>query len=246
MHSEVPKVLHPVAGHPLLEWVLRAAKAAGCDETLVVVGHGADQVRESISHQGVTWIMQEEQLGTGHALAQTASYIKTAATVLVLSGDAPLVSTETLAGLAETAESGWGAVAAAEVDEPGSLGRVLADANGSLKRIVEAADADDETLRVKLVNAGMYAFTAPDIFDYLSQLKADNAKSELYLTDALGDAVADGRVVSILNLSDPAESLGVNTRVDLARVNRELRRRKNNQLMTAGVTILDPEATYIL
>jgi bifunctional UDP-N-acetylglucosamine pyrophosphorylase/glucosamine-1-phosphate N-acetyltransferase len=245
MRSALPKVLHPVGGRPMVEWVIDAARGAGCDRILVVIGHGGEQIRQEISSDDVSFVIQDQQLGTGHALAQSEEQVAGEATLLVLSGDVPLVSAATLEALANQSEQAWAAMAVAEIDHPGSLGRVLATPAGTLERIVEAADADAATLDVRLVNAGMYAFPAPEIYDYLRRLEPDNAKKELYLTDALGLAAADGREVALFDLDDPAESFGVNNRADLARVQRELQSRKAQQLMIDGVTILDPNTTYI-
>jgi bifunctional UDP-N-acetylglucosamine pyrophosphorylase/glucosamine-1-phosphate N-acetyltransferase len=231
MVSALPKVLHPAAGRPLLGWVLRAARAAGCTRILVVVGHGAEAVRAAFSgaegeeNADLTWVLQAEQRGTGHALAQAeAALAGTRATVLVLSGDVPLVTPETLGELARLAEEPgtWGAMAVAELAEPGSLGRVVAGPESHLRKIVEAKDATAEERAIRLVNAGLYALPAPAIFDYLRRLTPQNAQGELYLTDALTMAADDGRAVRLLPLANPEEALGVNNRVELAEVHRRL------------------------
>ncbi len=218
MRSELPKVLHRVAGRPMLHWVLDTARSAGCAEVVVVVGHGAGEVRSAVLDDEVRFVLQREQLGTGHALAQAADRIAGVATVLVLSGDVPLVRPRTLRRLSEAAESAWGAVAVAELAEPGSLGRVIATADGRhLERIVEVADAAPGELAIRRVNAGIYALPAPEIFEILARLTPDNAKGEFYLTDALGVAAASGRRVALVPL-DPVEALGANDRRDLARI----------------------------
>ncbi len=245
MKSDLPKVLHPVGGRPMVAWVIEAARSAGCDRIVVVVGHGAEQIRGAIASDDVSFVVQQEQLGTGHALAQTEANVEADATILVLSGDVPLVSADTLTALADRAERSWAAMAVAEVDDPGSLGRVLAASQGRLDRIIEAADADQSTLEIGLINAGIYAFPAPEIYEYLRRLESDNVKGEFYLTDALGFAAAEGKEVALFDLADPAESFGVNNRSDLARAHRELQRRKIHRLMLDGVTVLDPSSTYI-
>jgi bifunctional UDP-N-acetylglucosamine pyrophosphorylase/glucosamine-1-phosphate N-acetyltransferase len=176
MKSALPKVLHRAAGRPLLQWVVDAARAAGCARILVVVGHGAERVREEIEGDGLGWVLQEEQKGTGHALAQAEKEVNGEATVLVLSGDVPLVHPETLDRLAAAAEEGWGAMAVAELPDPGSLGRVIVDQAGVFQAIVELKDATPEQRAVRLINAGIYALPAPAIFDYLRNLKTDNAQ----------------------------------------------------------------------
>jgi bifunctional UDP-N-acetylglucosamine pyrophosphorylase/glucosamine-1-phosphate N-acetyltransferase len=246
LKSRRPKVLHEVAGRPLLEWVLDAARAAGCGRLLVVVGYGAGEVRERIRGDDVTWVEQREQLGTGHALAQTESALAGEAVVLVLSGDVPLVTPATLerllAAAAET--SVWGAMAVAELEEPGRLGRVIARGD-RLAKIVEAADATPDELALSRVNAGIYALPAPRIFADLRRLDTDNAKGEYYLTDALRLAAEEGREIALVTLDDPAEALGVNSRGDLAEVHLAMIARRLRELMAAGVTILDPARTVI-
>ncbi len=247
MRSARPKVLHRAAGRTLLEWVLAAARSAGCRRRLVIVGHGGQQVRaetERSDDGDVVWVVQEEQLGTGHALAQVEPHLAGATTLVVLSGDVPLVSAPTLSRLLAAARSGWGAMAVAELEVPGSLGRVVAS-GGRFERIVEAADATPEELRGRLINAGIYALPAPGIFDHLRRLGTDNAKGEYYLTDAVTDAAARGRDVELVRLEDPAEAFGVNDRGDLARVHRRLLRRHGERLMAAGVTFLDPESAAV-
>ncbi|MEM6455999.1 MAG: bifunctional UDP-N-acetylglucosamine diphosphorylase/glucosamine-1-phosphate N-acetyltransferase GlmU [Acidobacteriota bacterium] len=254
LRSATPKVLHAAAGRPLLGWVLDAARGAGCAHLYVVVGHGADDVRAAVGDaDDVTFVVQAEQLGTGHALAQVAPHLRggNAAPTLafVLSGDVPGVTSATLGSLAEAAEAdgSWGAMAVATLDEPGRLGRVLrADADDdALARIVEYADADDATRAVRRINAGIYALPAPQIFDDLDRLDTNNAQGEFYLTDALGLAVADGRRIALHNLADPGEAFGVNTRADLARVHRRLLDRHVAALMDAGVTVLEPARTTV-
>ncbi len=251
LRSERPKVLHPVAGRPLLEWVLEAARDGGCEQLLVIVGHGAEEVRAAIeaspaAGDDIVWVRQEELLGTGHALAQVEPHLEGDATLLVLSGDVPMVSAATLDALAEAAESAWGAMAVAEHAEPGSLGRVIPSRDGRLARIVEAADASPEELAIRTVNAGIYALSAPSVFDYLRRLRPDNAKGELYLTDALSLAAEEeGDGVALHTLADAREALGVNTRQDLARAHRSLLDRHADRLMAEGVSILEPARTVI-
>jgi bifunctional UDP-N-acetylglucosamine pyrophosphorylase/glucosamine-1-phosphate N-acetyltransferase len=236
MASSLPKVLHEAAGRPLLAWVLQAARRAGCSRILVVVGHGAEEVKAAFSGEtDLTWVLQAEQRGTGHALAQVEPYLSagadTAATLLVLSGDVPLVTPETLERLAELAEMAktWGAMAVAEPADPGALGRVIA-ADGLLRRIVEARDASPEERNLRRINAGLYALPAPDIFSYLSRLTPQNAQGELYLTDALSAAAAEGRIIRLLALADPEEALGVNDRIELAEADRRLLARRRPEV----------------
>lgn len=245
MKSSLPKVLHRAAGRPLLGWVIAAARAAGCEKILVVVGHGAERVREEIAGDDLAWVLQEEQKGTGHALAQAESAVPGDAVLLVLSGDVPLVTPATLDRLATAAEGGWGALSVADLPEPGSLGRVIADREGAFRKIVEARDASPEELAVKTVNAGLYALPAPEIFDYLRKVVPNNAQKELYLTDAVTNAGQEGRPIRLVALPDPDEALGVNDRTELARVHRLLVERHLRELMLSGVTVLEPERTVV-
>jgi bifunctional N-acetylglucosamine-1-phosphate-uridyltransferase/glucosamine-1-phosphate-acetyltransferase GlmU-like protein len=229
MRSDRPKVLHEAAGRPLLAWVLGAARAAGCPRTLIIVGHQAERVRRAIPPaDDLGWVLQEPRLGTGHALAQVAGRVAEDELLLVLSGDAPLVTAAGLARVAEAAVAGgWGAMAVAGLagpEEAGSLGRVLRrpDAPELLERIVEASDATPEELAVTTVNAGLYALPAGDVLGYLARLAPDNAQGEIYLTDALVAAAADDRPVRLVELDDSSEALGVNTPEELERADRVL------------------------
>jgi len=246
MKSERAKVLHEAGGRPLLAWALDAARAAGCARILAVVGHAAGEVRAAFSDAvDVTWIEQREQLGTGHALLQAEPHLTGEALALVLSGDVPLVRAETLGRLAEEAERGWGAMAVATLAEPGALGRVIADARGDLARIVEARDATRDELAIRRVNAGIYALPAPAIFGFLHRLSPDNDQGELYLTDAVTAAACAGHRVALVELEDPDEALGVNDRLELARVHRLLVARKLRALALGGATFLDPDTTAL-
>jgi len=240
MGSPRPKVLHPAGGRPLLGWVASAAREAGCARIVAVIGHGGEEVRREMARDpaggGLEYEIQGEQRGTGHALAQARGAVPEEATLLVLSGDVPLVGAATLCALAARIEgaggagAAWGALAVAEPDDPGSLGRVIARprAGGGeeLERIVEAADAAPAELAVRRINAGLYALPAPEVFAYLDRLGDDNAQGELYLTDALGIAAAEGRSIALHPLADPDEALGVNTPEELAAVDRLLRAKR--------------------
>lgn len=246
MRSQQPKVLHEVAGRPMLAWVLDAARDAGCGQILVIVGHGQEDVRRAFADQhDLVWVVQEEQRGTGHALAQAAPLLPEATRVLVLSGDVPLVRARTLTALLEAAERDWGALAVAELDEPDRLGRVLVAPDGGLERIVEHADASENERAIRRINAGLYALRAPTVFEDLERIDTDNAQGELYLTDAVTGAVAAGRPMALVTLDDPAEAFGVNDRRDLARVHRALLDRSAARLMDEGVTVLEPARTAI-
>lgn len=248
MNSARAKVLHEAAGAPLLGWVLAAARSAGCTRLVVVVGHQGAEVRAAFAGAAdVVWVEQQEQRGTGHALLQAEGAVAPEDLLLVLSGDVPLVRPATLDRLADQAERGWGAMATATLDDPGELGRVVADPTREdlLARIVEHADASAAERAIRRVNAGLYALPARDTFGYLRALRPNNAKGELYLTDALGAAAGDGRPVRLVGLADPSEAWGVNDRRDLGLAHRRLLDRHAAALQEAGVTLLDPARATI-
>lgn len=246
MRSALPKVLHPVLGRSLLGHVLAAAQPLG-GRTLVVVGHGADQVREHTTAiaPAARTVLQERQLGTGHAV-RVALPDDAAGTVVVLNGDLPLVRPQTLTDLVERHERDGNAATllTAQVTDPGGLGRVIAGEKG-LERIVEERDATPEERRVREINAGAYAFNAALLRDALSRLSPDNDQGEEYLTDVLGLLVAAGAPVATHLVADPDEALGANDRAQLARLRAVLRDRVNEDWMRAGVTLLDPATTWI-
>ena len=248
MRSERPKVLHRVGGRALVAWVVAAAREAGCAPIHLVVGSGADEIRsvleeEELGGRDIVWVEQRQQKGSGHALLMVREVLRADATVLVLSGDAPLVRPATLRQLLDRARDGWGSAAVADLDDPGSLGRVV-QRNGRLERIVEAADAGERELAIRTVNAGHYALPAPAIFDWLEKLDTDNAQGEFYLTDAVS-AAAREHPVACVRVEDASEVLGVNSRAELAAVQRVLYGRSVDALLEAGVTILDPESVWV-
>ncbi len=249
MNSELPKVLHPLAGRPLVDHVIDLALGiARPHDVVVVVGHQADAVTKVVRERGVGEILQEPQLGTGDALRVALEGLQKRPTdrILVLSGDVPLLRPETLSRL--TGAIGHGRAAAllsAELDEPGAYGRVVRDADGMVREVVEARDADSDQLAIREVNAGVYAFDREPLNGALAGLGTDNVQSEYYLTDVAAALREEGMGVTAARLEDPEEMLGVNTMVDLARVGQALNRRVVNALMDAGVSVRDPETTWI-
>ncbi len=248
MRSERPKVLHRVGGRALVAWVVAAAREVGCAPIHLVVGSGAEEIRsvleeEELGGRDIVWVEQRQQKGTGHALLMAREALRADAVTLVLSGDAPLVRPATLRELLGRARDGWGSVAVADLDDPGSLGRVV-QRNGRLERIVEAADAGERELAIRTVNAGHYALPTPAIFEWLEKLDTDNAQGEFYLTDAVS-AAANENPVACVRVEDASEVLDVNSRADLAAVQGVLYRRSVDALLEAGVTILDPESVWV-
>nr|WP_240742013.1 bifunctional UDP-N-acetylglucosamine diphosphorylase/glucosamine-1-phosphate N-acetyltransferase GlmU [Micromonospora zingiberis] len=250
MKSALPKVLHPMLGRTLLGHVLSAAEPLAAERTMVVVGHGADQVRAHLAEvvPGAVAVHQAEQLGTGHAVRIALEAAPEATgTVVVLNGDVPLLRPETVAALvaAHEGERAAATVLAAEVPDPTGLGRIVRNAAGRLEQIVEQRDATPGQLEIKEINAGIYAFDAGRLRDVLGKLSTDNDQGEEYLTDVFGLLVSAGEPVAVHLAADHTETLGCNDRVELAALRRLLRDRVNERWMRAGVSLLDPETTWI-
>ena len=240
MRSALPKVLHPIGGRPLLRHVINTASQLSPDSIHVVFGHGGDQVREVLADADVSWIEQAEQLGTGHAVDQVMPLISDDNTVLVLYGDVPLITPETLQPMVEQAGSGKLSVLTAVLDDPCGYGRMVRDNEGRLTSIVEHKDASEEHLQIREINTGFLAAPAGMLRGWLSRLDNRNVQGEYYLTDVIAMAAADGVAVESVGAADEFEILGVNDRVQLATLERAYQRRLADQLMRAGVTLADP------
>jgi bifunctional UDP-N-acetylglucosamine pyrophosphorylase/glucosamine-1-phosphate N-acetyltransferase len=242
MHSDLPKVLQPLAGRPLLAHVLAAARALEPAAIHVVYGHGGDAVKAAFAGQpDLLWVLQSLQLGTGHAVLQALPSIPDDHQVLVALGDVPLVSTRTLQRLVNDSADGDLAFLTAVVDDPAGYGRVIRDERGEVERIVEDKDATDDERRVNEVNTGLMAFEAGSLRRFLAKLDNDNAQGEYYLTDVIARAVEAGTKVRGTIVLSPTEVLGINDRAQLAIAERMLQRRIAQDLMTRGVTFADPE-----
>lgn len=240
MRSALPKVLHPLAGKPLLARVVDTATQLAPRNTLIVYGHGGEAVREALGHLPVQWIEQAERLGTGHALIQAMPQVLDDATVLVLYGDVPLIHADTLRRLLSTAQGNTLALLTAHLANPYGYGRILRNSAGKVIRIVEEKDASEQERRINEVNTGFLAAPASLMRRWLSQLDNRNAQGEYYLTDVIAMAVADGVAVHTAAPSRDAEILGVNNRVQLADLERRFQGWQAEQLMMAGVTLRDP------
>jgi len=249
MRSDLPKVLHPLAGRPLVDHVIDLALGiARPHDVVVVVGHQADAVTSVVRERGVGEVLQEPQLGTGDALRVALEGLQNRPTdrILVLSGDVPLLRSETIRRLSGAVSDGTAAaLLSAELDEPGAYGRVVRDAEGMVREVVEARDADSNQLAIREVNAGVYAFDRGPLSEALAGLGTENAQKEYYLTDVAAALRGRGLLVAGVRLDDPEEMQGVNTRADLARAGRVLNRRVVNALMDAGVSVRDPQTTWI-
>jgi bifunctional UDP-N-acetylglucosamine pyrophosphorylase/glucosamine-1-phosphate N-acetyltransferase len=238
MKSSLPKVLHLLAGRPLLEHVIATALSLQPSAVHVVIGHGADEVRERLAAFPVNWVVQSVQLGTGHGVLQAVPALSPDSTVLVLYGDVPLVGSETLAALVASAATGP-ALLTARVADPAGYGRILRDSAGALVGVVEHKDATAEQLKINEINTGLLAAPARDLMEYLPRVGNNNKQGEYYLPDILSLAVAEGRTVASCQAGSEIEVLGVNDRVQLNQLEREYQRRQAEELMRAGVAVAD-------
>jgi bifunctional UDP-N-acetylglucosamine pyrophosphorylase/glucosamine-1-phosphate N-acetyltransferase len=240
MNSDLPKVLQPMAGRPLLQYVVDTVRALAPQNTFVVYGHGGAQVQAALSEERVDWVLQPEQLGTGHAVMQALPMIADQDMVLVLYGDVPLIRAATLRALLAAAEAAALAMVTAMLPDGAGYGRILRDADGRIAGVVEERDASEEQRRIREINTGLMAMRARDLRAWLLGLSNDNAQREYYLTDIVAAAGRSGGVVSAVRVDDQAEILGVNDRIELAAVEARYRQARATQLMQAGATLADP------
>lgn len=240
MRSQIPKVLHRLAGLPLLEHVIRVALELAPQAVHVVYGHGGEQVVNALTHMEVNWIEQRERLGTGHAVDQALPQVPDDATVLVLYGDVPLVNPETLRVTAALATSKSLGLITAILDDSTGYGRILRDEQGEVTGIVEEKDADEQQRGILEANMGIVATKAGCLREWLAGISNDNAQGEYYLTDVIGLAVRDGVAVHTVQPEAVEEVLGVNDRVQLAHLERHYQRQQAERLMRGGATVADP------
>jgi bifunctional UDP-N-acetylglucosamine pyrophosphorylase/glucosamine-1-phosphate N-acetyltransferase len=246
MHSSTPKMLHHLAGRPLIEYAIRAVTGIGTELPVVVVGFGADEVRKAVG-EAARFAVQEQQLGTGHAVMSAAPLLQgQTGLVLVTSADMPLFRPETLRRLVEVQQANPGALSMLTVsgEDSHGFGRVLRTPQGDVAAVIEEAQATPAQMALREYNVGAYCFRESWLWTALKRIPL-SPKGEYYLTDAVGLAVADGLPVKALVMDDPEEALGINTRVHLAEAEAVLRKRTNTAWMMAGVTLVDPAATYI-
>jgi bifunctional UDP-N-acetylglucosamine pyrophosphorylase/glucosamine-1-phosphate N-acetyltransferase len=238
MHSDLPKVLHRLAGRSLLAHVIAAARTLEPGRIVVVYGHGGEAVRGSIADADLVWVKQEPQLGTGHALMQALPHLQTSAATLVLYGDVPLIRAATLKRLCAAAGAGL-AILTVELGDPRGYGRVVRR-EGSVERIVEQKDASPAVQAIREINTGIMALPGGKLGDWLARLSNDNAQREYYLTDIVALAVAEGVAVATAEPHDAWETLGVNSRNQLAELERVHQRSIAGELMGRGVSLADP------
>jgi bifunctional UDP-N-acetylglucosamine pyrophosphorylase/glucosamine-1-phosphate N-acetyltransferase len=239
MRSALPKVLHPVAGNSMLGHVIHSARQLDPQRIHVVIGHGADAVRERLAADDLNFVLQDKQLGTGHAVAQAVPFIS-ADTVLILYGDVPLIEVDTLQRLLQKVGPEQLGLLTVELDDPTGYGRIVRDATGQVTAIVEQKDANEAQRAITEGNTGILAVPAQRLGDWMSRLSNNNAQGEYYLTDVIAMAVGDGLVVATEQPHDAMEVQGANDRKQLAELERHYQLRAARRLMAQGVTLRDP------
>ncbi len=242
MHSELPKVLHTLCGRPMLDYILRSAVGL-TGNILVVVGHGASQVQGAIEGNW-RYVLQEQQLGTGHAVLQALRELPDQGSLLVLCGDTPLIEPVHLERLLAEHKNRAAAVATTELSDPTGYGRIVRSGSSMVERIVEEKDASEEEKKIDEINTGTYCFDIGLLKHYLPLLGTENAQNEYYLTDVIALMRADGYETSACLIGDYRVGLGINNRVQLAEATRMLQKRINRSLMLSGVSMPDPESVY--
>jgi len=239
MRSALPKVLQLLAGRPLLEHVINTAETLKPNKICVVYGHGGEQVQEHFEGRSVEWVLQEPQLGTGHAVQQAMPQLSEGEVAVILCGDVPLVRPKTIASLASAAVDGPAILTVIETD-PEGYGRIVRDPVGAISAIVEHQDATEEQLRIAEVNTGLLACPVKQLGPWLDALKSDNVQGEYYLTDIVASAVADGVTVTAVTGDSAIEVMGINDKLQLAIAERAYQKRAATELMRSGVTLIDP------
>jgi len=248
MKSSLPKVLHNVCGRPMIGWVIESIMALRPYGTYIVVGHQADLVKEKSARKEIVFVEQKKQLGSGHALMQAEQKLKHFhGSILVLCADTPLIRTETLSVLLNfhSREKNAATVLSVINDNPFGYGRIIRSPSGQVEKIVEEKDASREIKKIKEINSGIYCFESPLVWDALKNIKAENAKKEYYLTDAVDILNRQGNKVGGCTICGANEVMGVNSRVELASAEKAKRFEILEKLMISGVTIIDPSNTYI-
>lgn len=240
MNSSLPKVLHPIGGKPMLQHVIDSCQQLNLDSIGVIIGHGAEQVKQSVSANNISWVLQTEQKGTGHAVLQAVDLMSDNDVVIIAYGDVPLIKTETLEKLASKLNKSILTVLTTKLDNPFGYGRIIRDEASQIQYIVEEKDASSEEKNVTEVNTGFIAAKGVDLKRWLNQIKPNNAQGEYYLTDCIAMAVAEGGIVESVICENPLEVEGVNDRTQQAKLERAYQKEQAEKLMLAGVTLADP------
>jgi len=249
MNTQLAKVLHEVCGRPMLAYVLDACREVGIKKIYVVVGFSAEQVKEQFGGaDDIVWVEQTEQLGTAHAVSCCKEHLRNfEGQTLVLCGDGPMIRAQTLKVLIEKHRSAQSAatLATAVLDDPSGYGRIIRDAYGNMQGIVEDSDCTPEQLAIKEINPSNYLFNNKILFEAIEQVKPDNVKKEYYLTDAVSGIIATGHRVVAITAVAPDEAIGINSRAQLSAASKIMQQRIQRRLMESGVTIVDPDTTWI-
>ncbi len=240
MHSRLPKVLHPLGGRPMLLHILESARRLAPSRLAVVIGHGGEAVARRLEAPDVVWAVQDRQLGTGHAVMQALPKLDPAGVVLILYGDVPRIATGTLRSLVDAASENQLALLTQELDDPRGMGRIVRDPSGRVAKIVEERDAKESERAIREINTGIIAAPFAKLSQWLAALGNDNAQGEYYLTDIVATAVAERYPVAVRHPQTATECLGVNSKRELARVERLLQQDRAQVLLDAGVTLADP------
>lgn len=241
MQSRLPKVLHKIAGQPLLSHVLTAAKTVNDAKSIVVTGFGGDQVENTIGKQADAFVTQPDQLGTGHAVQCALPHIRENSKVLILYGDVPLIAPQTISKMLDTVTDNQMGLLTVTLDNPSGYGRIIRDTDNNIAAIVEQKDASPEQLKVNEVNTGVMALTSQQLMGWLSQIDNNNAQGEYYLTDLIAIATSDSVKVKSIEPQSATEVEGVNNRVQLSQLERAHQCQKAQKLMESGTSLADPE-----
>lgn len=251
MKSKLPKVLHKIGGKPILDYVITASEKAGIKKNVVIIGHGGEKVKEAFYHKNV--IFEEQPIGegapygTGYAVKQGVNHVSSEDTVIILCGDTPLVTKETISNLKEFHDKGKydGTVLTAVLEDATGYGRIVRDKNGNIKKITEEKDANEKEKEIKEINTGIYAFKGRLLIEALNELDDNNAQGELYITDVVEILKTKGYNLGACIIDDFSDVYGINSKEQLAFCEKVLRKRINTYHMEQGVTLIDPENTYI-
>ena len=244
MKSDLCKVMHPVSNKPMIGHIVNSLRKAGVEDVVVVVGHGAESVKEYLANS-VQYALQEPQLGTGHAVMQASALEGMDGDTIVLCGDGPLIQPETIQRAFDANKDHTCTVLTSVLPNGERYGRIVRNVQGGVEKIVEAKDCTAEELTIKEINTGIFCFKNKDLFEGLKKIRNNNAQNEYYLTDLVEIFHNEGKSVNAMIVDDPDETMGVNDRLDLAKAQKWMKQHTNQKHMLNGVTLIDPENTYI-